>query len=77
MCDLQVRLGTRGKATVPREVRERLGRRTGDTLPILVHGQNVMLFRRPEGYTDALQGLGKELWTDAHDYLDRERSSWV
>jgi len=62
--------------TIPKEVREHLGLRAGETLLILVHGQNAILRRRPEKHIDALQGLGKELWRDADGYLDREHSSW-
>ncbi|GBF34049.1 hypothetical protein DCCM_3160 [Desulfocucumis palustris] len=38
----------------------------------------LFLVKRPESYTDALTGLGEDMWKNAGgvDYLKRERDEW-
>ncbi|CCJ33448.1 hypothetical protein [Caloramator australicus] len=40
--------------------------------------KELFLFKKPESFTDALAGLGEEMWKNAGgvDYIKQERDSW-
>ncbi len=78
MTVMTVRLGAKGQIVVPKAVREQLGLKEGDALMLVVDGQRVILRARPTSFTDAMNGLHKEIWegVDIDKWLDEERSSW-
>jgi AbrB family looped-hinge helix DNA binding protein len=72
----EVVLSSKGQVVIPKETRERLGLVPGTSMLLLEEGDTIILRRRPESFTDALQGLGKELWLDADALIEQERASW-
>lgn len=57
-------------------IKEKLG---SDVLWIYDNESNeLFLIRKPESYTDALTGLGEDMWKSAGgvDYIRRERDKW-
>ena len=66
----------RGRIVIPKVTRERLGLAPGTRLLLMEEQTAIVLLRRPERFTLALQGLGKHLWADVEGYLQNERGSW-
>ncbi|MGK7903852.1 MAG: AbrB/MazE/SpoVT family DNA-binding domain-containing protein [Hormoscilla sp.] len=67
--------------TLPLDVREHLGLKTGDTLDVkIIDGALVMIpLSVPTlSHTDRLYGKHRELWSgeDAVAYIRKERESW-
>ncbi len=69
-----VKLSTKNQIVVPREAREALGLKPGAKLLVVVHGNTVILRRRPKSYAEAIEGIGAGLYPP--DYLKKERESW-
>ena len=67
-------LSSKNQIVVPKDARQALGLKSGDTLLIVVRGETVVLTRRPVDYPKAIRGIGKGLYPE--DYLQRERESW-
>ncbi|MFB0545342.1 MAG: AbrB/MazE/SpoVT family DNA-binding domain-containing protein [Anaerolineae bacterium] len=75
----KVKLSSKNQMTLPKEARQALGVGAGDTLLVIIDGDEVKLSPLPPSLTDYMQGLGKELWAKlggADEYLRRERESW-
>lgn len=57
-------------------IKEKLG---SDVLWLYDNDSNeLFLIKRPESYTDALTGLGEDMWKSVGgvDYIRRERDKW-
>jgi len=74
------KLSRKYQIVVPKEVRKKMNLRVGERVAVYGVDENrAMLVRRPKSYTDALQGLGKEVWEalgGADKYIREERASW-
>jgi len=73
-----VKLSRKRQIAIPRAICDHLKIRTGQQLIISeTHGQ-IVITPKPKSYTDALMGLGQELWKgiDPLDYIRQERASW-
>lgn len=75
-----VRLGRKGQMVLPKEIREALGLKEGDSLIVaLGEGQAVLL--TPERYAALTRGMLKGTWgrtkEEIEQYLDGERGSWA
>ena len=57
---LEVRLDERGRITIPREVRERLGLKPGERLLIKVQGSSIII-TRAENPFKVIEGILKDL----------------
>lgn len=68
------KLSSKNQIVVPREARQALKVKAGDEVVVVVHGDHVIMMKRPKSYKDALRGLGKGLYPP--DYLKKERESW-
>lgn len=70
----EAKISSKNQIVVPKEARERLGVKSGDTLLVILKGNAVYLYPKPKNYRKALRGLGKGLY--GPDYLKKERESW-
>ena len=76
MQTIAARMSAKCQVVIPKPVREVLGLRPQETLLFLVDGDTVILRPRPEQFTEALQGLHREIWPDPDAWLEEERSTW-
>lgn len=70
----------RYQTTIPQEIREKMGLDIGDQL-IWKYDETrdeIIVVRKPKSFSDALWGLGKEMWKkeSADDYVRKEREGW-
>ena len=70
----EANLSSKNQIVVPKEARERLGVKPGDTLLVILKGNSVYLYPKPRNFRKALRGLGKGIYPP--DYLKKERESW-
>jgi AbrB family looped-hinge helix DNA binding protein len=71
-----VRMSSKYQIVIPKAVRESLHLRPQDSLLFLVEGDTVIVRPRPGSFSDALQGLHRELWPDPDQWLEQERAAW-
>jgi hypothetical protein len=65
---------------IPNDVLEIIRTKLGDEV-LLVYDNDtneLSLIKKPESFTKALRGLGKEMWksVDGENYINQERTSW-
>lgn len=70
----EVKPSRKNQIVMPREIREALAVKAGDTLLAVPRRDIVILLRRPKKYSHAITGIGKGLY--GPDYLAQERKSW-
>ena len=70
----EVKLSSKNQIVIPREVREALRIKAGAKLLVVVHGETVILCRKPKSYSEAIEGMARGLYPP--DYLENERKSW-
>ena len=70
----EVKLSSKNQIVIPREVRDQLGLKAGTKLLLVVHGDTVVMCRKPKNYAQAIQGIGRGLYPP--DYLENERKAW-
>ncbi len=76
---MTAKLSTRGQVVLPKEVRERLDLKEGDTLFVEVEDSSIRLIPLPRDFAKRTRGLGQEMWQKVgggEAYLKRERESW-
>ena len=73
-----VRLSSKRQIAIPRKMCDHLGIRAGQELMIMEASGQIVIMPKPKSYTDALRGLGKEIWKgiDPLEYIRKERASW-
>ena len=67
-------LSSKNQIVVPKEARQALGLAPGSKLLFVVHGDSLVLMRRPKSFVKALAGSAKSVYNDGH--LTTERESW-
>jgi AbrB family looped-hinge helix DNA binding protein len=73
------RLTKKCQVTVPKEIRNALRLKEGDTVYFTIEGGKAVLRPAPDSFEKALRGLGKDAWQSlggADRFLRRERDSW-
>jgi AbrB family looped-hinge helix DNA binding protein len=70
----EVTISSKNQIVIPREVREKLGVKSGDKLIVVVQGDRVIVMQKPKSYRKAITGLARGLYPS--DYLEKERDSW-
>jgi AbrB family looped-hinge helix DNA binding protein len=73
---IAARVSAKYQVVVPRSVRDALHLRPQDTLLFLLDGDTIVLRARPASFTDALQGLHREVWRDLDAWQEKERAAW-
>jgi AbrB family looped-hinge helix DNA binding protein len=67
-------LSTKNQIVIPREARTALGLKAGEKLVVIVRNDTLIIFKKPESYSEAIKGMGKGIYPEG--YLDNERRSW-
>ena len=69
-----IKLSSKNQIVLPREAREAMNVKGGDSLLVVVKGGITLLMPKPKKYVEALLGRGKTIYPK--DYLKKERGSW-
>ena len=69
-----IKLSSKNQIVLPREAREAMNVKGGDSLLVVVKGGITLLMPKPKKYVEALLGRGKSIYPK--DYLKKERGSW-
>lgn len=69
-----IKLSTKNQIVLPREAREAMKVKGGDSLLVVVKGGITLLMPKPKKYVEALLGSGKTIYPK--EYLKKERGSW-
>jgi len=69
-------ISSKYQIVIPKPVRETLHLRPEDAQFFLADGDTVSVRPKPRCFSEALQGLHRELWPDPDQWLEEERSSW-
>ncbi len=76
----QTKLSSKHQLVIPRDVRRKMKLMSGMMVTIFpIDSQRAILLKHPKSHTDALEGLGQEVWHalgGTEKYLREERSSW-
>jgi AbrB family looped-hinge helix DNA binding protein len=74
----KAKLSSKNQIVLPKALREYAGLRPGDELLISGSGGCLMIYKKPDNYTDRLLGLGKEMWKDSDplEYVKTLRAPW-
>lgn len=67
-------LSSKNQIVVPREAREALGVKPGDTLLVVVRGERVIILQKPKSPHAAIRGLARSAYPTGH--VRKERESW-
>jgi AbrB family looped-hinge helix DNA binding protein len=70
----QATLSAKNQIVIPREAREALRVKAGDTLLVVVRGDKVIVLEAPKSHHAAIRGLGAGAYP--RGYLKKERKSW-
>ncbi len=70
----EVKLSSKHQIVIPREIRDALGVKAGDSLLIVTRGDTVILLSKPKKYAPAIRGMARDLYPP--DYVEKERESW-
>lgn len=73
---IAAKVSAKYQVVIPKPVRESLKIQPQDTLLFLLDGDTVVLRPQPASFTEAMQGLHQELWSDPDEWLEQERSAW-
>lgn len=76
MQTITARMSTKYQVVIPRPIREALHLRPQDVLLFLLDGDTVVIRTQPASFTQALQGLHQDVWSDPDAWLEKERSTW-
>jgi len=67
-------LSGKNQIVIPKDARQALGVKAGDKLLLVVRGDRVIVFQKPESHHSALKGLANVGY--GNEYLPEERQSW-
>jgi antitoxin ChpS len=75
-----VRLGRKGQMVLPKEVREALKLKEGDSVLIALQDEGQAILTTPKRYAALTRGLLRGTWGQTKEeielYIQRERASW-
>ena len=69
-----IKLSSKNQIVLPKEARQAMKVKGGDTLLVVVKGNITLIMPKPKNYVKALKGSGKKVYSK--EYLQVERSSW-
>ena len=70
-------VSSKGQVTIPAALLRELDLQPGTQLLVVPVRDGVMLVRRPDSAADALAGSVRDVYGDAREYVDAERTSWT
>lgn len=62
MKTVSAKLSIRCQMVLPKEIRDALGVKPGDTVLLAIEKDHIRLFPKPKNYAEYTYGLGKEIW---------------
>lgn len=68
------KLSSKNQIVLPKEAREALGVKPGDSLLFVPDGRGVFAIKKPANILKALRGIASGLYEP--DYLQKERQNW-
>lgn len=71
-----VTLSSKYQIVIPQAAREALALSAGDKLLVLCKKDRVVIVPKPKNFTQRTQGLHRDVWQGADDYLQDERNDW-
>lgn len=73
-------LSQKYQVVIPKRVREQMHLNIGSQVMVQpIDSNTAMIIKRPSSLTDALSGLGQDMWQQlggADEYMKKERASW-
>jgi len=78
MVKVTTKISGKNQIVLPKEVREQLGVKAGDTLLFIIRDGEIIVRSRPASFTKAMRGLHKQVWEqiDVDRWLAEERKAW-
>jgi AbrB family looped-hinge helix DNA binding protein len=70
----QAKVSSKNQIVIPREAREALGLKAGDSVLVVVRGTRVLVLRKPASHRGALRGTAQKPYPANH--VQKERLSW-
>ena len=74
------KLSSKYQIVIPKILRDRMKLKQGMSVVLYpLDNERAILVKHPTNYTDALEGLGKEIWKSLGNsvkYIKQERASW-
>lgn len=64
MKTVTAKISSRYQMVIPKEVRDILGVKPGDTVLLAIEKDQIRLFHRPKDYTEYTYGLGRDVWKE-------------
>ncbi len=76
-----IKVSSQGQITIPKEWRETLGVKPGETivakLKIWLENKALILTPKPDSWVDSVAGTAKGAWgKNSEDYIKEERQNW-
>lgn len=74
----EVTVNEKGLVLIPAKIRKELGLKPGSKIVAALEGSRLVMWVKPQSFTDYMTGLHKEIWEgmDAERYIEGERNSW-
>lgn len=76
-CMRTTTVSSKGQVTIPAALLRELHLQPGTTLLVVPVRDGVMLVRRPDSAADELAGSVRNVYGDAHEYVEAERGTWT
>ncbi len=70
----EAKLSSKNQIVIPRQARQALRVKAGDTILVVVRGERVLVLQKPKSHHTAIRGLAQGRYPK--DHLQKERQSW-
>lgn len=77
MTKVSIKINSRYRISIPKQVRKSLKIKSGDRLLVDVQDGMIVLLPEPQDYTRSLKGLYREVWENSSNYVEQERNAWI
>lgn len=77
MTKISIKVDSRYRISIPKQVRKPLKIKRGDCLLVDIQDGMVILLPEPQDYTRSLKGLYQEIWGNTDNYVGQERNAWI
>lgn len=77
MAKVSVKINSRYRISIPKQVCKSLKIKRGDRLLVDVQDGMVILLPKPGSYTRMLESLYREVWENSGNYVEQERNAWI
>lgn len=70
----EAKISSKNQIVIPKEAREALGVKAGDSVIVSPQGKSVVLIKKPKNFRKAIRGIAVGIYEP--DYLKKEREDW-